>query len=158
MKRLLSIALLSVLLVSTSLTLAVAMSPGDFPTPGMPTPQTPPEVDVIVATVDLVPGTINLKSRGKYVHAYIELPSGYDVANIVLDSVVLADDDCPALAKGSKVGDRDNDGILDLKVKFARKSLKSAIVTGGNVELTISGSLTDDGPVFVGTDTVRVIK
>lgn len=117
--------------------------------------------EVIPATVDFDPDTLNLKSKGKYVTAYIELPESYDVANIDISTVKIStvsmEDGIPAELSPTQVGDYDNDGVADLMVKFDRASVQAAVATtGGAVELTVSGELTD-GSTFEGTDTIRVI-
>jgi hypothetical protein len=43
----------------------------------------------IPATVDIDPDTLNLKSKGKWITCYIELPDGYSVEDIDIDSVTL---------------------------------------------------------------------
>jgi hypothetical protein len=47
-----------------------------------------PEVR-IEAEINIVPGTLNLKSKGKWISCYISLPDGYDVGDIKPNSVVL---------------------------------------------------------------------
>lgn len=128
--------------------------------------------DPISATIDINPGTLNLKSNGQWVTAYIELPGGYDVNDIDVstigisaetEQVVPVDLEAPVT-----VGDHDNDGISDLMVKFPRPPLLgllggSALIDynedSGNkheVTLKITGNLIDQ-TTFEGTDTVSVI-
>jgi hypothetical protein len=109
------------------------------------------------ATVDVDPDTLNLKSKGKFVTVYIELPSGFDVNDIDVSSVTLSSGtgSVPALASPTGVGDHDNDGIPDLMVKFDRSAVQSIVVVGINA-LTVSGSA--GGVGFEGSDTIRVIN
>lgn len=48
-----------------------------------------PGMASIVATVDINPDTLNVKSNGEFITAYIELPVGYDVMDIDCSSIRL---------------------------------------------------------------------
>ncbi|MCJ7429774.1 hypothetical protein MUO83_00985 [Candidatus Bathyarchaeota archaeon] len=86
--------------------------------------------------------TLNLKSRGDWVTAYVELPEGYDVNNIDISTIKL-NETIPAELEPVAFGDYDNDRILDLAVRFNRtllvKYLISKGIASGNVTLTITG-------------------
>jgi hypothetical protein len=56
----------------------------------------------------------------------------------------------------TSIGDHDNDGIDDLMIKFNRQEVIGILIPGDNVEITISGELTDDTE-FQGTDYIKVI-
>jgi hypothetical protein len=43
----------------------------------------------LLTEIDIDPDTLNLKSKIKWVTAYIELPGGYDVADIDVGTVKL---------------------------------------------------------------------
>jgi len=109
------------------------------------------------ATVDFDPDTLNLKSKGRWVTVYIELPvgHGYDVSMIDLASLML-NDQVQAEAKPIEIGDCDSDGIPDLMVKFNRAAVQVILQVGDKVEITISGKLID-GRQFEGKDTIKVI-
>ncbi len=109
---------------------------------------------VIEAAIDIDPDTLNLKSHGKWITAYIELPEGYDVNDIDV-STILLEDIIPAELKPTKVGDNDNDGISDLKVKFNRSAVKAILEPAEEVELIVTGEL-NDGTAFEGSDIIRV--
>jgi Tol biopolymer transport system component len=120
-------------------------------------------VSVIPAIIDINPNTLNLKSSGKYITAYIELPDGYDVnyidtsrVNLVTPSgnSVLVDTSAPVI-----VGDYDRDGLFDLMVEFDRATVVSYLSGSDNYEVTLKiiGELADETS-FEGTDTIRVIK
>jgi outer membrane protein assembly factor BamB len=114
-------------------------------------------VPVVQAELDLDPDTLNLKSRDKWITAYIELPDGYDVADIDVGTVTLegtiAAEDHP-----TELGDYDDDGTTDLMVKFDRQALIEYLDgTIGEVALTVSGELSD-GTLFEGSDTITVIN
>ena len=63
----------------------------------------------------------------------------------------------PALAYPTDVGDYDSDGVPDLMVKFDRSNAQDMLEPGDEVEVTVSGQLTN-GTTFEGTDTIRVIE
>ncbi|MFH1723023.1 MAG: SBBP repeat-containing protein [Elusimicrobiota bacterium] len=109
------------------------------------------------ATVDIAPGAINLRSRGKYLTCHIELPAGGDINDIDVASVAITKDGAsvPAEPSPTEVGDFDSDGVADLMVKFDRRSVHQ-MLSAGHAQLAVSGSLAG-GPVFVGAATVNVI-
>jgi len=125
----------------------------------------------IPATVDIDPDTLNLKSNGEWITAYIELPDDCDVNNIDISTVVLTTPSGDTVQVDpiapTTVEDYDVDDIYDLMVKFDRATVVAcmgetdAIDDGTGIdceiELTIAGELTD-GTQFEGTDTIRVIK
>ena len=100
----------------------------------------------ITAEVDLNPNTLNLKSQGRWITCRIALPDGYDVADIDPATVYL---------EGTVPADRTAVEDDKLMVKFDRSAVQ-ALVAPGNVELTVTGELTD-GTAFEGSDTIRVI-
>lgn len=113
----------------------------------------------VPTTIDIDPDTLNLKSRGHFVTVYIELPDGQDINNIDTETIKLTvpggeltvDSDAPTV-----IGDYDSDSIPDLMVKFDRSAVREIIEVGDEVEITITGELTD-GTHFEGSDTIRVI-
>lgn len=116
----------------------------------------------VSATVDVDPDTLNLKSKGNWITCYIELPEGYDVADIDVSSIML-NSTVPAELHPVGIGDEDGDGVPDLMVKFSRAEVASYIigVIGVPMEpvwvtLTIAGSL-ENGTGFEGSDTIRVM-
>lgn len=114
-------------------------------------------VSIIPATIDINPQTLNLKSKGRWITAYIELPDGYDVADIDVGTVTLADT-ISAEDHPTEVGDYDEDGITDLMVKFDRQALVEYLDgTTGEVTPTVSGELSGGTP-FEGSDTITVIN
>jgi parallel beta-helix repeat protein len=122
-----------------------------------------PWTPTIKATVDFEPDTLNLRSKGKLVTCYIELPDGNDVANINVSTIKL-NGTVSAELKPTAIGDYDNDAIPDLMVKFDRTKvmeyiLNSVSMTGKfvTVTLAITGKL-NDGTPFQGTDTIRIIN
>ncbi len=109
----------------------------------------------LLATVDFDPDTLNLKSKGQVVTAYIELPKGYDVKQIDIASIRL-NGSVPALTKPTQVGDYDKDGVPDLMVKFNGDAVRSKLTAGSQVIVTITGKVA--GISFEGSDIIRVIQ
>jgi parallel beta-helix repeat protein len=113
----------------------------------------------IVAITDINPDTLNLKSKSKWITAYIELPEGYNVSDINISSILLNGTIPVDMSAPIAVGDHDNDGVPDLMVKFNRTAVCQFILSKGimfgNVTLTISGKL-QNGIGFEGCDTIRV--
>ena len=119
----------------------------------------------ISALIDIEPDTINKKSHGKWITVYITLPDGLDVGTIDTSSIAitsLTGETCdpeyiqeadPNFAP--QVGDRDEDGILDLTVKFDRQVLLANLCLD-DVSITIEGELTTGEP-FTGSDSIRII-
>jgi predicted ribosomally synthesized peptide with SipW-like signal peptide len=115
----------------------------------------------VPATVDIDPNTLNPHSQGNFVMAYIELPEGFSVGDIVLSTVTLGvvgvEGSVPAKAHPSQVGDHDEDGMPDLMVKFDRPVV-IALIGGrsGEVTFRVTGQLSS-GEGFEGFDVVRVL-
>jgi hypothetical protein len=109
---------------------------------------------VIPATIDIDPDTLNLKSKGKWITAYIELSSGHDLASVDVGTIML-EGVVPAESHPTEIGDHDGDGIPDLMVKFDRQAVQE-LLEPGDVELTVTGSWR--AVLFKGSDTIRVIE
>jgi len=113
----------------------------------------------IEATVDIRPDTLNLKSNGRYVTAFITPPEGYGVGDIDVTTVALEHFTLYALW-----GEVQDEVFM---VKFDRAALVEYLGDqdlvegyGGkfyDVTLTVTGTLTDGMP-FAGTDSIKVIK
>ena len=108
---------------------------------------------MISATIDINPDILNLKSKGKWITVYIELPTGYDVGDIDVSAVKLEGTVSPE-PKPTKVGDYDTDGIADLMVKFDRAAVAATVEVGEETELVITGEV--EGTPFEGSDIIRV--
>ncbi|MCK4763771.1 MAG: hypothetical protein KAW12_16335 [Candidatus Aminicenantes bacterium] len=127
-------------------------------------------VHEIEAIIDIKPETLNIKSKGKRLTTYIELPGGYAVENIDLSSVAIVEvkgtqlvDPIYAESRPTSIGDYDGDGIADLMIKFSRrqlvklKRLHLGLGLNKDIDIKISGKLNDDTK-FSGTDSIRLIK
>ncbi len=108
---------------------------------------------ILPSTIDVKPDALNLKSRGRWITSYVELPEGYDTADIDVSTVML-NGAIPAQLHSTQIGDYDADGVFDLMVKFNRLDL-IATLESGEVVLSIIGEV--NGISFEGTDTIRVI-
>ena len=110
-------------------------------------------------TIDIDPDVLNLKSKGKWITAYIEFPEGYNVSAIDVSSILLNGTIPVDLNAPTAIGDYDRDSIADLMVKFNRTQvveyMLSQGITFGNVTLTLSGKLYD-GTMFEGNAVLRV--
>ncbi len=103
-----------------------------------------PKID---AVIDIDPNTLNLKSKGKWITCYIELPEGYDVNEIEISSIML-EDVIPA-----EWGDVQNDILM---VKFDRSEVED-MLSPGTYNFKVTGELTD-GTSFEGySDEISVI-
>jgi len=107
-------------------------------------------VPAIEAVVKILPRTLNLQSKGRWLTCSILLPEGYDPADIEPNSVLL-EEEIPAerlVLEGET-----------LMVKFSRSALQQILAeldTPAEAELLVTGQLTD-GTIFEGTDTITVI-
>ena len=104
------------------------------------------------ATVDIDPNTLDLKSQGKWITAYITLPEGYDVGDIDIDTIQLDGID-------AAWGDDFEDD--ELMVKFDREAVIAYLKGKGlalptDVTLKVTGDIGD--LTFEGSDTIRVIE
>lgn len=136
------------------------------------------EYYVVPATVDIDPDTLNLKSKAEWVTAYIELPTGWDVADIDLSTVILTvilNGVVPAVSDpqygfvtnpDSYIMDNDGDGALERMVKFDRAAVKQLVNveedleedSGGlqvEIQFAVSGEVAGIG--FEGKSTVLVL-
>lgn len=127
---------------------------------------------MIEAEVYLSPDTLNLKSGGKWVTAYIELPEGYDVSRIDISSVFLNGAvSAVTNPKYDFVTDRseyltdfDFDGISERMVKFDRGEVESILEAGDKVRITFTGSVKYSNGVssgmvdFEGSTVIKVIE
>jgi len=103
----------------------------------------------IPAEVDIDPNTLNLNSKGRWITAFIWFPEEYYVTDIEPDSVLLAGEIKPERFWLSE----DNQIAI---AKFDREQVQ-AILEAGDIELTITGQLTDDTP-FEAKDIIKVIE
>lgn len=107
-------------------------------------------------TIDIDPDTLNLKSKGRWITAYIEIGNGRNPNDINI-STILLENTVPAENHPTEIGDHDNDGIPDLMVKFDRSDVEDMLPPSKSRTLTVTGSLIT-GESFEGEDIIRVIQ
>ncbi|MHC4110479.1 MAG: choice-of-anchor Q domain-containing protein [Planctomycetota bacterium] len=103
---------------------------------------------LVPAEARIVPRTINLASKGKWLTCSISLPEDYNVADIDSDSILL---ECEIEPESLLVDEQQQVATA----RFSREDVQT-ILEEGDIELTITGRL-NDGTVFEGTDTIKVI-
>ncbi|MCG2725367.1 MAG: right-handed parallel beta-helix repeat-containing protein [Elusimicrobia bacterium] len=126
----------------------------------------------LLITLDLNPDTLNLKSQGQYVTAYIEVSGTKATEDIEPPTIKIISINDELLStpialvqetagksgklKFAEIGDYDEDGIADLMVKFDRQSLINVLPIGEQVEITLQGKFKDDEE-FTAQDYIRTI-
>lgn len=128
---------------------------------------TPTPILPLAATVSITPGSLEKKSKGSPVTAFVELPNGYDVSQIDTATVLLclAPDPlkpCPSgvPADGKPEVGAHRHGAPDLRVTFERSEvirLVADITAPAEVTFAVSGSAGNGTFTFVGADTVRLV-
>ncbi len=103
----------------------------------------------IPAEVKIIPRTINLSSKGKWLAVFIWLPEEYNVADIDLNSILLE-----RVIKPERFWLTEDNQVAI--AKFDREQLQT-ILDIGDIELSITGRLNDD-TVFEAKDTIKVIE
>lgn len=107
------------------------------------------EYPPIPATLDIDPDTLNLRSQGKWITAYLSLPDGYDVADIDSQSLLL-NGEVPAAWSWI------DEELQVLMVKFDLAAV-AEILDIGEAQITVTGIVAGDTK-FEGIDTVKVIN
>ncbi len=117
---------------------------------------------VITATVAIYPQALNLRSKGKWIAAHIELSEGYNLSDIDVSTIML-NDTIPVELTPIHIGDCDCDGIPDLMVKFERQKMIDLILENyqsarkfGMVTLTVAGEIAEC--TFQGSDNIKIIQ
>lgn len=110
-------------------------------------------IPAVAAEVFIVPNLISLRSNGKWILVFVELPEGYKAKNIEL-STVMMNDTISVEGRPMIIGKRwllvrfDRDEVISLILSSAHSRTKFMVVT-----LTITGKL-EDGSIFQGSDEV----
>ncbi len=106
------------------------------------------EKPILQVTIDVDPDTLNLKSKGRWITAYITLFGGYDIDDIIISSVLL-EDTIPA-----EWGDVQGETLM---VKFDRSEVED-MLSPGTYNLKVTGELTDETTFEGYSDEIRVIE
>ena len=98
--------------------------------------------------IDIDPDVICVRSKGRWITCYIELPSTFDISlvnasTICINSTISIDPEAPI-----KIGDFNENGIKDLMVKFDRQEFIRLLKSTDSerrikILLAIEGSLTN---------------
>ncbi|MDH3464132.1 MAG: T9SS type A sorting domain-containing protein, partial [Acidimicrobiia bacterium] len=120
------------------------------------------EVVFHVGTIDAAetaidPESLNLMSNGNWITGHIELPTEYDPANVVIETVRFMD----VLPANTNLWAWDDDfnenSVADLMFKFDRMAAEELLPTGDSVMVWVSGEIRDT-TWFVARDYVRVFR
>jgi hypothetical protein len=119
-------------------------------------------------SLDIGSHTLNLKSKGQWITAYVQLPPQYNASEIEAAAISLNGTLMPELdlkygfvANASEyLVDHNGDGVLERMLKFERAAVESWIygtmgISYGKVSLTLTGKLFDGTP-FEGTCSIFV--
>lgn len=108
----------------------------------------------IQAVVDINPDTLNPESEGKWITAYIELPTGHNVSEIDVSSILFNGSIPVDVEASTTIGDHDDDGVPDLTVKFNR-ALIIGLLSVGETKFGVTGEI--NGIPFEGSDAITVL-
>jgi hypothetical protein len=114
--------------------------------------------------INFYPKALNLKSKGRFVMVYIELSDSSNVRNIDASTILLNSVIPPVLdpkygfvtSEKLYITDHDNDGKIEMMVKFDRRAVCNILESGNEVKIMITGKL-NDGSMFGGSDTIKAI-
>ena len=122
------------------------------------------ELSTLPAIVNVEPNVLNIKSKGKWITNYIELPKGYDVNNVDFSSIMLNDTIMVDTSAPITIGDYNEDGVSDLLVNFNRNQIiewlsqlffTEETISYPEVTFRITGYLKE--VPFEGYDTITII-
>ncbi|MBN1677202.1 MAG: hypothetical protein JW880_01550 [Candidatus Thermoplasmatota archaeon] len=111
---------------------------------------------VVVGTLDFNPDVVNLRSGGRFVTGYLELPDGYSVREVFVPSVKLNSAVYAETCFGVQTFDTDGDGTEELMLKFVKEDAKATLAPGDWVTVYVSGVM-NDGVPFAANDVIAVI-
>ncbi|MFH1774557.1 MAG: S8 family serine peptidase [Methanobacteriota archaeon] len=116
---------------------------------------------VLRAEINIDPDTLNLKSEGKWITAYIEFQQ-YDVMSIDINTVTLnrtikaENDPKYDFVSSPQPQDKDGDGLKEFMVKFNRSAVEQILQPADAVTLSVGGEFAQG--IFEGYDAIRVIQ
>ncbi|MFQ5884432.1 MAG: hypothetical protein ACE5IO_04955 [Thermoplasmata archaeon] len=103
--------------------------------------------EIFVTHLDIDPDTLNLKSKGRWITAYLSADNA-SVHDTDVSSILLQD------ALAPERWDYQDDVLM---LKFNRQEFKDTVAVGESVEVKITGKL-EDGSEFEAYDYIRVIS
>jgi DNA-binding beta-propeller fold protein YncE len=119
---------------------------------GRPTGPPPP----VVVSFRFSPRTVNLKAIGLWVTGTLEPPAPFTVQQIDVSSLLLNGKVKVAPFAPRSFCDSDDDGLLELTVRFRRWEVEPLLAVGDQVPITLTGTIGDRE--LLGVDTIKVIK
>lgn len=113
----------------------------------------------IETDIDFDPDTLNLNSKGKWVTCYIEVPYN-DLSSINIATIRLQSGPYGEVSPFS-YGDFDNDGNIDVMIKFDRQAVIEYILDNGgkdrsSFEIIVEGDV-DQSTKFKGSDFINLV-
>ena len=102
-------------------------------------------------TVELAPLELNDVTRGFYMNVYLIMPDGVDAAGVDFATIRM-NGTLPAVAEQCDLVDWDNDGDLDVRLRFERREVVSLLPRADSVEVYISGISEPGHRSFTGSD------
>jgi hypothetical protein len=121
------------------------------------------EPSTVPATVNVESDTLNLKSKGKWITSYVELPEGYEVNDIDFTSIMLNDTISVDTSAPITIRDYNKNGVADLLVKFNKNQIIEWLYTlffsdetifPPEVTFSVTGDLKE--VTFEGYDTITI--
>lgn len=136
----------------------------EFTPESAPTGRPCVEAVEIAAEIDFDPDTLNLRSQGRWATVYVELPLGFNPADIDATTIRLNGVLGPVLDPrygfahdpAGYLVDHDGDGVVERMAKFDRAQVLEILPPGTN-PVRITGLLSDGTPFSGASDLVRVL-
>ncbi|MHC4636325.1 MAG: right-handed parallel beta-helix repeat-containing protein [Planctomycetota bacterium] len=100
-------------------------------------------------TVKATPRTLNTESKGNWINCILEVPVGYEIVDIVLDSIKLNDEIGP---EWTAYEDE------KLVVKFSRSEVQAMAGDSEELLLIVTGTLINNSAGFEGSDTINILQ
>jgi hypothetical protein len=112
----------------------------DIPQKDKPDTDKDKDNEIVIALIRINPQSLNLKSKGRKITVFIELPAKYNVEDIDLRTVTL-NNEIFAEEKPTEFNDFNDNSITDLMVKFDRSSIINLLRKQELCEVNVSGYL-----------------
>jgi hypothetical protein len=103
-----------------------------------------PPKELLEVTIEFNPSALNLNTSGNWVLCYVEFPSGYNLSEIAVSSIILNDTVPVDLTAPVVIGDYDNDNDEDIMVGFNMSDVKGLLyqddAENGTATLILTGN------------------